>query len=252
MIEKVPRSSPHPLSAVRPTEAVASARDGDPVGNHSRSVRRALHDEAAAALRQMIIEGALRAGDRVPEEQFCRQLGISRTPLREALKILAAEGLVELRPNRGSVIASVRTDEVEATFEVMGALEELIGILVCARISNIEIERIAELHEQMAEAFRHSDRAKYFALNQDIHQELVLATKNPVLATSYHAFAEKIQRARFQANYDPSRWEESMREHEAIMQALRGRRAEELARLLREHSDMTGRAVVSHLRAVSG
>jgi len=200
----------------------------------------------------MIIEGSLRAGDRVPEEQFCRQLGISRTPLREALKILAAEGLVELRPNRGSVIASVQTDEIEATFEVMGALEELTGMLVCARISNVEIERIAQLHEQMAEAFRRSDRARYFALNQDIHQELVLATKNPILATSYRAFAEKIQRGRFQANYDPSRWEESMREHEAIMQALRGRRAEELARLLREHSDLTGRAVVSHLRAVSG
>lgn len=79
----------------------------------------------------------------------------------------------------------------------------------------------------------------------------MLATKNPVLVTSYRAFAERIQRGRFQANYDPLRWEESMREHEAIMQALRGRRAEELARLLREHSDMTSRAVVSHLCAVS-
>lgn len=94
-------------------------------------------------------------------------------------------------------------------------------------------------------------RARYFEINQDIHRRPVRATKNPVLEASYAGFTESIQRARFQANYDPARWEESMREHEDIMIALEGRRAKDLARLLRDHSDRTGEAVISHLRAVS-
>ncbi|MBX9846246.1 MAG: GntR family transcriptional regulator [Xanthobacteraceae bacterium] len=221
-----------------------------PRAERPRSSRWALHDDAAAALRQMIIENVLRAGDRIPEEQFCHQLGISRTPLREALKILAAEGLVEFRPNRGSVVASVRVDEIAEIFEVMSAFEELTGKLVCARISNVKIEQINQLHNQMAKAFRQGERAKYFALNQEIHRQIVLAAENPTLAASYGSFTERIQRARFQANYDSSRWEESMREHDAIMLALQARRAKELSRLLREHSAQTGRAVLAHLRKV--
>lgn len=233
--------------------APARGRGGEPspAPERPRPSRHALHEEAASALRDMIMEGVLRGGDRVPEEPFCRRLGISRTPLREALKILAAEGLVELRPNRGSIVTVVPADEVEAIFEVMAALEELTGTLLCARISNEEIEQILSLHEEMARAFRGGKRARYFALNQDIHRQLVRAAKNPVLAASYAGFTERIQRARFQANYDPVRWEESMREHEDIMQALEGRRPKELARLLREHSDHTGQAVVAHLRAAA-
>lgn len=227
-------------------------QDGLPTkGERSRQIRRALHEQAAAALREMILEGALRAGDRIPEEQFCRRLGISRTPLREALKILEAEGFVEIRPNRGSIVAMVPADEVEAIFETMAALEDLTGTLVCARISNEEIAQIAALHAEMTLAFRSGKRARYFEINQDIHRQLVQATKNPVLAASYAGFTEKIQRARFQANYDPARWEESMLEHEDIMRALEGRQAKELARLLRDHSDRTGEAVIAHLRTVS-
>ena len=213
-----------------------------------RSRRAALHDSVVTALRHMILEGRLKPGERVPEQQFCRSFGVSRTPLREALKILASEGLVELRPNRGSVIAPICVEEIVAVFEMMGALEELAGTLICARVSNVEIDEIEQLHASMHEAYRSGDRASYFELNRKIHRCLIGAAKNPVLVSTYANFAGKIQRARFQANYDRLRWDKSLREHDASTTALRQRDRDELPRLLREHSDRTGQAVVAHLR----
>lgn len=213
-----------------------------------RSRRSALHHDVVTALRQMIVEGRLKPGARVPEQQFCRSFGVSRTPLREALKILASEGLVELRPNRGSVVAPIYVDRIASVFEMMGALEELTGTLICARISNEEIEGLEQLHARMHAAHRSGDRAGYFELNQKIHCALVTAAKNVVLTATYTNFARKIQRARFQANYDRPRWDESLREHDAFMVALRRRDSDTLSRLLRQHSDRTGEAVLAHLR----
>lgn len=103
----------------------------------------------------------------------------------------------------------------------------------------------------MTLAFRSGKRASYFEINQDIHRHLVRVVNNPVLAASYAGFTDRIQRARFQANYDPARWEESMLEHEDMIRALEGRQAKELACLLRDRSDRTGEAVIAHLRPVS-
>jgi DNA-binding GntR family transcriptional regulator len=214
----------------------------------ARTRRSALHGEIAARLRQMILEGELRPGERIPELQFCATFGISRTPLREALKVLATEGLVESRPNRGSVVARVQADEIAAIFEVMSALERLAGELVCARISNTEIAELDRLHEELIVLHGKGDRSAYFRKNQQIHERIVALTENPVLIATYGNFAGKIHRARYMANYDRIRWDESVREHEGIMRALRARNPDLLAQRLSEHSTRTGRVVIAQLR----
>lgn len=214
----------------------------------ARARRSALHGEIAARLRQMILEGELRPGERIPELQFCAAFGISRTPLREALKVLTTEGLIEARPNRGSVVARVQADEIAAIFEVMGALERLAGELVCARVSNAEIAVLDRLHEELVALHRKGDRAAYFRKNQQIHEQIIGLTENPVLIATYANFAGKIHRARYMANYDRLRWDESVREHEGIMRALRTRKRDLLAQRLSEHSMRTGRVVIAQLR----
>lgn len=198
-------------------------------------VRAALHDEAARRLRHMILEGQLAPGSRIAERAICEQLGISRTPLREALKVLASEGLVELLPHRGAQVSTLGREDIDHMFEVMGTLEALAGELACARITDAEVAAIHDAHEQMARHYARQERGEYFRLNQEIHERIVAAARNPVLANVYNTLSARIRRARYQANLSPARWRQAMEEHEAILAALAERDAARLSRILKEH-----------------
>ncbi|PKU24250.1 GntR family transcriptional regulator [Telmatospirillum siberiense] len=213
-------------------------------------IRRAsLHDEIVLRLREMILTGSLPAGNRVPEAHLCETLGISRTPLREALKVLASEGLIELRPNRGSVVAEIDATAVQAMFEIMESFEEMIGVLACRRASDAELRDIDDLHQSLKELHRTNDLAGYFHANQTIHLRIMEAAHNPVLVPIYEGLSIKIRRARYMANYDAMRWRESLDEHEKLNAALQNRDASRLAVLLREHMRVTGEAVIKALDA---
>src|SRR5882757_2009406 len=112
-----------------------------------------LHDETLTRLRDHIVEGNIPDGGRVPERELCGMLGISRTPLREALKVLASEGLVELLPNRGARVRQLSERDLAELFDVMGGLEGLAGRLACPRISDEQLAEIASLQAKMAEYF---------------------------------------------------------------------------------------------------
>ena len=94
-----------------------------------------LYGEAVASLRKMIIEGEYPTGERLPEKTLCEQFGISRTPLREAMRVLATEGLVILTPNRGAKVSEVTVRDVDEMFPIMGMLEALAGELACKNIT---------------------------------------------------------------------------------------------------------------------
>ena len=106
---------------------------------HPPILRRTLHDELVMLVRNMIIEGELRPGSRIAESRLCDHFGVSRTPLREALKVLSAEGLVQLLPNKGATVARVTRKEAEEIVPVLGAMEALAGELACASIHKDEI-----------------------------------------------------------------------------------------------------------------
>ena len=210
-----------------------------------------LHGEILARLRDHIVVGNIPGGARVPERQLCEMLGISRTPLREALKVLASEGLVELSPNRGARVRQLSERDLGELFEVMGGLEGLAGRLACENITDAEIAEIERLHYEMYGSYLHRDTHGYFRVNQLIHQKIVEASRNAVLLGTYSSFAGRIRRVRYSANFacERERWGEAMREHEAILDALRRRAGSELSDILFEHLRNKRAAAVEHLRA---
>ncbi len=199
------------------------------------SRRANLHETVVGQLRDIIVEGILAPGARIAERQLCESLGVSRTPLREALKVLASEGLVELLPNRGARVARLDDSDIENMFQVMGALEALAGSLACTQISEAELAEIAALHYEMLAQYMRRDLPGYFRLNQAIHAAIVAAARNPILAATYQSLAARIRRARYFANLSDERWQHAVAEHEAILQTLQARDGPRLARLLEEH-----------------
>jgi DNA-binding GntR family transcriptional regulator len=197
--------------------------------------RQSLHGAATERLRDMIIQNELAPGQRVPERQLCELLGISRTPLREALKVLAAEGLVELLPNRGSTVAPLTVDDLDRTIAVMAPLEYLAGELAAAHITDEQINEIRALHFEMLACHSRGQLPEYFRLNQAIHANLLAATDNAVLALVWRGLNGRIRRYRFMANLAQDRWDEAVKEHREILPALEARDGARLGELLKSH-----------------
>src|SRR4030088_60733 len=125
-----------------------------------------MHDEVVSRLRHLLTEGEIPPGARIPERELCASLEISRTPLREALKVLAAEGLVQLLPNRGSRAARLTDRDMRDLFEVCQGLEALAGELACERISDAGIADIAAAHAAMARHYGDNDLLQYYRCNR--------------------------------------------------------------------------------------
>lgn len=214
-------------------------------------VRASLHEGVVAILRNMILDGQLAPGSRIAEPQLCRKLGISRTPLREALKVLASDQLIELLPNRGAVVSQVTIEETAELFEVTEGLESIAGELIAKRISDAEIAELRALHRDMVEQHDSGRRGAYFARNQQIHRRLVEVTRNATLIAAHANYSAKIARARYLANLSQERWDESVKEHDAFMAALSARDGELLGRLLRDHVRRTGEYVLAAMRAAN-
>lgn len=197
--------------------------------------RRPLHAEAVDRLRDLIVQGQLAPGVRLNERLLCERLGVSRTPLREAIKLLAAEGLVDLLPNRGAVVSPVDARAIAETMEVMGALEGLAGELACRRASPARLAAIRTLHDRMLARYAQGDLAGYFRYNQAIHHEIVAAAGNAKLAASYGQLNANVRRVRYMANLSRERWAAAVAEHEQIIGALEARDVQRLRRLLQDH-----------------
>ena len=220
-----PPASPAEIAAFLPTETRAEPG------------RTSLHDEVLARLRDYIVEGNLSDGARIPERELCTQFGVSRTPLREALKVLASEGLVDLLPNRGARVRALKEEDYKELFDLMGGLEALAGQLACEAISPAQYAEIEALHHEMYGFYLRRDLHEYFRCNQSIHQKIVDAAGNRALTGMYATVAGQIRRLRYAANLDAKRdrWAEAVREHEVILDALRRRAGAELSDILFKH-----------------
>ena len=194
-----------------------------------------LHDELVERLRELIVESELEPGARVPERELCERFAVSRTPLREALKVLASEGLLELQPHRGARVTRLTAADLDEMFPVMGALEALAGELACARITEAEMAEVRALHYQMVLHATRGELPEYFRLNQRIHEAIMAAARNPTLARLYRGLAGRVRRARYLANMSKPRWSQAVAEHEAILAALEARDGAALGRVLKAH-----------------
>lgn len=210
---------------------------------------RPLHEEVVARLRDMIVEGEIKTGERLHEIGLSEVLNVSRTPLREALKLLANEGLVDLLPGRGARVSALSPESVGELFEVVSGLERLAAELAATRMTARDLERLQRMHDKMAGHFAAGERHEYFALNHEIHVAIVAASKNEILVNTHAGLMVKARRGRYTALASEERWKEAMGEHEALMEALRRRDGQRAGEILFQHDRRTGETTRDMLKA---
>ena len=197
--------------------------------------RLALHDQVAYRLRAMLVEGRIPPGAKLNERELCERLRVSRTPLREAIKMLAGEGLVDLVPHRGAIAVRLNEADVRHTFEVLAALEGMSGELAVQRIADRELTEIRAMHFEMLACFARRELPGYYRLNANIHAAINDAAKNPVLTSTYRGINARVQFLRFRTNQDEAKWKQAVKEHELMLDALEARDAGGLRKILIEH-----------------
>jgi DNA-binding GntR family transcriptional regulator len=169
------------------------------------------------------------------ERELCETLGISRTPLREAFKVLAAEGLIDIAPNRGASVSRMSEAEAWETFELMSGLEAFGGELACERITPQELAEIKALHYAMLACRAQNDLPGYYSRNQEIHDRINLAARNQTLRQTYLSINRRLQAMRFRSNHQTDKWDRAVHDHEEMLKALEARDGKRLAGILRQH-----------------
>ncbi len=220
--------------AIQPTGAETADQ---PATNNV--ARLPLTGQVAATIRDMIVEDRLKPGERIRERQLANELQVSRTPLREALKILESEKLVEIWPNRGAIVADPAPEDVHDLLLLLGALEGLGGRLATQVASDLEIAEIRALHYEMLAAFARKDRLTYFKLNQRIHKGIIAISRNSALIETHSQINARVYRARYRSNKQNALWPNAVNEHEKIIAALEARDGKTLEELLNSHLDST-------------
>ncbi len=197
--------------------------------------RAALHDQVAHRLRTLLVEGLIAPGAKLNERELSERLNVSRTPLREAIKMLSIEGLVELLPNRGAVAVQLTASDVRHAFELLAELEGLSGQLAAERISQEALTEIRAQHFEMLAAHARRDLSTYYRLNAQIHRAINAAAANPVLQSTYAQVNARLQALRFRSNQDEAKWARAVAEHGQMIDALDKRDAGRLRQILTEH-----------------
>ena len=204
------------------------------------------------ALRERIVHGVLGPGDRIVERALCAELGVSRTPLREALKLLEIDGLIELSQNRGGRVRAFTAGEAIELFEVLASLESTAAELATERLTPAGLLALEALHETMREHFEAERLDEYFEMNSRIHQAVIDLTGNDVLKRIHRNLMLRAKRGRYLAILDRRRWQQAMDEHQELIDAMRRRNAADAGRIWRAHLMHTGQSLAGVLRSDVG
>ena len=188
-----------------------------------RLVHNSLHEEVAQQLRDQIFAGTLFQGSFIDEAALCEQLKISRTPLREALKVLTAEGLVRHEPRRGSFVNEVTEKDLDDIFPIIALLEGRCAFEAALNISDSDISALDGLHERLQQHAKFKRINDYYATNLTIHEAIITLANNRWLALVISDLRNILKLARLQQLHAPGRLEQSLHEHLAIYAALRAR-----------------------------
>lgn len=211
-------------------------------------------DEVTAAIRDAIVRGTYEPGRRLSEPELARELGVSRTPVREAVHDLEKEGLLQRTPGRGISVVRISHEDVEELYTIKSVLEGVAVRLACQRASDRDIERLSRFISEMETLAKGEDIGAYARVSRDFHASLIRAARSPRLADLYRIVDAPIQRLRVYALAQPGRPHDSVREHRAILDAIARRDARAAESLIREHVGGAGAilAKVFHERSLGG
>ena len=203
----------------------------------SLRARKSLAEEAASALRRLILLEQLAPGAAIPERDLADVLGISRTPMREALRQLQVEGLVEFTNTRRARVANPSLDELAHYLVVLGALEALAGEGACDNATNDDIALVNELNIRMRETSDTADPLDFFNVDMDFHRAIVLASRNPPLIETHRQYNARLWRARFISSQRRLNRDGTLNQHDNIAAAITARDRQACAHALRGHLD---------------
>jgi DNA-binding GntR family transcriptional regulator len=200
-----------------------------------RVIHNSLHDDVAAQLREEIFAGTVAPGSFLDETALCERLSISRTPLREALKVLTAEGLLRHEPRRGCFVNEVTEQDLDEIFPVIALLEGRCAFEAARNASDAELAELEVLHERLNKHARAKRINEYYETNFAIHEAIITLANNRWLAQVIGDLRKILKLARLQQLHAPGRLAQSLSEHMAVFAALKARDCEGAEAAMRTH-----------------
>lgn len=202
-----------------------------------------LRDVVFNTLREAILKGDLKPGERLMELQLAAQLGVSRTPIREAIRMLEQEGLAVTMPRKGAEVAKMTLKGMEDVLEIRAALDELASQLACQRITEEQLVRLEEKKKEFEVTLKTGDVKKIAEADVNFHDVIYEATGNPKLETLLSNLREQVYRYRVEYLKNHDNYPVLIQEHDAIYQSLANRNQEEAVLAIREHVENQAIAV---------
>jgi len=208
-----------------------------------------LHEAIFQKLRLLLVEGKIAPGSKLNERELAESLNVSRTPIREAIRRLAADGLVELIANRGAIAVQLSLEDVINTFNVIADLEGFSGELAANNISDTALSELEALQYEMMASYARRDLSTYYKLNLRIHHLINQAANNSVLAQLFSQVNARIEALRFRSNQDGVKWEKAVEEHQEMLDALKARDSVRMRKIMIQHVHNKRDVVVQLLKA---
>ena len=225
----------------------ARAKNGDKSAAGSASVT--LAESLRQQLEGAIAAGHLEPGSRLDEQEIAQRFGVSRTPVREAFRLMAANNLVELRGRQGAMVRSIKAQALIEMFQVMAELEGLCARLAARRVSQTWGEEISEIHQRLVAASKSGDIDEFYDINQEFHEAIYEASRNSFLAEQTRKLRNQVAAYRRRVTHMPNRITDTIREHEAIMQAILAHDPERAHSAMRDHVNLLGDNLLDFLAA---
>ncbi len=203
-----------------------------------------LHQEIVSRIRKMIQKGTLVRGQKVNEKDLCEAMGVSRTPVREALRQLTSEGLIQLIPHKGAFVSQPCIEEISDLFEVMSVLEGTCTRLAATHMTDKDLQKIEALHEELEAHYQNRDHEAYLKTNHVFHVFIQELTGNRVLNDVINGLRQKVLLYRQRQLYQPERFDQSIQEHRNLLGAFRTRDPESAESLMKHHLLIQCKALV--------
>jgi len=203
-----------------------------------------LREKILEVIKDAIISGEMKAGSRVSEPEMAERFGISRTPIREAFRQLAAEGYLTIVPRKGAVIRIFSPRDIEEFYAVKSILEGYAARLACEKLSDKDIDRLEAINNRLEDLGRQNDVKHFFKIHNDFHSLFIKAADNEKLREIHNSLVERFQRLRFTSLSLPGRMALSVQEHKKIIEAFRARDGEKAEQLVRKNAEYGGRVLM--------
>ncbi|HPT68734.1 MAG TPA: GntR family transcriptional regulator [Syntrophomonas sp.] len=207
-----------------------------------------LRELVLEAIREAIKNGTLQPRERLMEIQLADDLGVSRTPVREALRKLEQEGFIVMVPRKGAYVSDLSMKDVADVFEIRAALEGLAGALAAERITDEELELMERMLVEKGEAINQNDIDKLVEADTKFHEAMYTASRNERLSTIISNLREQIQRFRLTSLSVPGRREDSLKEHRQLLESIQSRDIQLARQLAQEHIENAETVLIDSLK----